>query len=133
MSSLPVVAQRPDPWSDPRLRAPSAEEWAGMSEAERTGAEQRILDALAEHRQDQFEDVEEQRKEAEQHRAEAVERLESARTGMIDLLLRWLAQRGLALTEQQRAQVLECADLGRLLRWLDLASSAPTIEDVLSA
>jgi hypothetical protein len=309
MSSLPVVVvQRPDPWSDPRLRAPSAEEWAAMSDAERTGAEQRILDALEDYREavsegtrhsrpkinaykdlgdhfsragrrvllatelcvlypgqqaivpdllavmdvadperereswrvldegrgidfvlefrnlgkkhkdlvenvkdfahrgiaeyfsydcrskrlhawrlssadartytpmmpqggvfpslvldlelgvtegrlrffknlaqiptseelvgrlqkmtDSFQD---QLEDAEQQRKQAIDQLASARTGVIDILLRRLAERGLALTEQQHALVLGCDDFGRLLRWLDLASSAPTIEDVLSA
>lgn len=307
MSSPAVVMQRPDPWSDPRLRAPSAEEWAAMSEAERTRAEERILGALEDYREamsegtrhsrpkinaykdlgdhfsragrrvvlatelcvlypgqqaivpdllavmdvadperereswrvldegrgidfvlefrnlgkkhkdlaenvkdyaqrgiaeyfsydcrsrrlhawrldsadvriytpmmpqggvfpslvldlelgvtegrlrffknlaqiptseelvgrlqkmtDSFQD---QLEEAEQQRKEAVCRLDSARIGVIELLLRRLAERGLALTEPQRAQVLECDDFGRLLRWLDLASSASTAEDILS-
>ena len=308
MSSLPaVVVQRADPWSDPRLRAPSAEEWAAMSEAERTGAEQRILDALDDYREamsegtrhsrpkinaykdlgdhfsragrrvflatelcvlypgqqaivpdllavmdvadperereswrvvdegrgidfvlefrnlgkkhkdlvenvkdyaqrgiaeyfsydcrskrlhawrlvsadartytpmmpqggvfpslaldlelgvtegrlrffknlaqiptseelvgrlqkmtDSFQD---QLEDAERERKEAVDRLAGARTSVIEMLLRRLAERGLALTEEQRTQVLACDDFGRLLRWLELASSAPTVEDVLS-
>jgi Uma2 family endonuclease len=62
----------------------------------------------------------------------AVERLESARTGVIELLLRRLSERGLALTEEQRTQVLTCEDFARLLRWLERASSAPTSEEVLS-
>lgn len=52
MSSLPARAsQRPDPWSDPRLRAPSAEAWAAMSEVERTHEEERILAVLGEYRE----------------------------------------------------------------------------------
>lgn len=227
--------KRPDPWSDPRLRAPTAEEWAAMSPAERTCAEQRILDALDDYREamaegtrhsrpkinaykdlvenvkdyaqrgiaeyfsydcrskrlhawrlasadartytpmmpqggvfpslvldlelgvtegrlrffknlaqiptseelvgrlqkmtDSFQD---QLEEAEQQRKEAVDRLESARTHVIEGILRRLAERDLVLTEQQRAQVRACDDFGRLLRWLELASSAPTVEDILS-
>jgi Uma2 family endonuclease len=96
---------------------------------ELVGRLQKMTDSF----QDQLEDAEQQRKEAEQQRKEAVDRLDSARAGVIDLLLRRLAERGLALTEAQRAHVLACDDFGRLLRWLDLASSAPTAEDVLSA
>jgi Uma2 family endonuclease len=79
---------------------------------------------------DSFQD---QLEEAEQQRKEAIDRLDSARIGVIELLLRRLGERGLTLTEQQRAQVLACDDFGRLLRWLDLASSAATTEDILSA
>jgi Uma2 family endonuclease len=43
--------KRPDPWSDPRLIAPTAEAWDAMSPAERDRAELRILDALDEYRE----------------------------------------------------------------------------------
>jgi hypothetical protein len=52
VSSVP--AKRPpylDPWSDPRIVAPTAEAWAAMSSAERDAAEQRILAALDEYRE----------------------------------------------------------------------------------
>src|SRR5215468_9965923 len=52
MSSLPARGPRhPDPWSDPRLRAPSAEVWAAMSEAERRREEERIVGVLDEYRE----------------------------------------------------------------------------------
>lgn len=138
MSSLPAVeTPRSDPWSDPRLRAPSAEVWAGMSEAERTREEERILGVLEEYReadayQNQIEEAERQRQEAERGQRDAVARLESARAGLADLLLRGLAERGLAVTEEQRARVTACEDFARLLRWAERASSAPTTEDALS-
>ena len=95
---------------------------------ELVGRLQKMTDSF----QDQLEDAEQQRKEAEQGRADAVDRLASARASVIELLLRRFAERGLALTEEQRAQVLGCDDFGQLLRWLDLASSAPTAEEILS-
>jgi Uma2 family endonuclease len=52
MASPPAVVPEPtDPWSDPRLIVPSAERWAAMSEEERAGEEQRILDVLDGYRE----------------------------------------------------------------------------------
>lgn len=71
--------------------------------------------------------------DAFQDRLEQAEgRLESARKGMAELLLRRLVERGLAVSEEQRDQVISCEDLGRLLLWLERASSVSTTEDVLS-
>ncbi len=63
---------------------------------------------------------------------EAVSRLESARTGLAELILRRVSERGLPLTEEQRLRVTLCEDFRCLLRWMERASSAPTAEDVLS-
>jgi hypothetical protein len=50
-----------------------------------------------------------------------------------ELLLRQLAERGLGVTEEQRAVVTSCEDFGRLLRWMARVPSATTVEDVLSS
>jgi len=71
--------------------------------------------------------------EAERARKEANDRLAAVRAAMAERLLRRLAERGLTITEGQRAQVTSCEDEGRLLDWLERASSAPTVEDVLSS
>ncbi len=72
------------------------------------------------------------RNESERARNEAVDRLESARAGVVELLLRRLGERGFTLTAEQRLQVTSCADFGRLLRWMEQASSVLTVEDALS-
>lgn len=70
--------------------------------------------------------------EAERRRKEAVDRLESARAGVVELLLRRVSERGLTLTPEQRLRVTSCDDFGQLLQWMETALSAPTVEDVLS-
>ena len=70
--------------------------------------------------------------EAERRRKEAVDRLESARAGVVELLLRRVSERGLTLTPEQRLRVTSCDDFGQLLPWMETASSAPTVEDALS-
>jgi Uma2 family endonuclease len=82
--------------------------------------------------QDQLDEAERARNESERARDEAVDQLERARAGMVELLLRSLGERGFALTAEQRLQVTSCADVGRLLRWMEQASSAVTVEDILS-
>jgi Uma2 family endonuclease len=68
-----------------------------------------------------------------QGQIEEVQRqLEDARAGVAELLLRQLAERGLAVTEEQRAQVTSCEDFGRLLGWLARVPSATSVEEVLS-
>jgi Uma2 family endonuclease len=71
--------------------------------------------------------------EAQRQAREAVEERDEARAGMAELLLLQLAERGLAVTDEQRARVTSCEDFGRLLRWMARASSAVTAEDVLSS
>jgi hypothetical protein len=126
MSTVP--ARRPPhagPWSDPRLVVPSAERWTAMTPAERDREEERLLGVLDEYREDRLE-------EAERSQKETADRLEALRTGMAGRILRILAARGLAVTEAQRAQVTACEELDRLLDWLERASSAATIDDVLA-
>jgi Uma2 family endonuclease len=102
---------------------------------ELVGRLQKMTDAY----QDQLDEAERQRKEAERRRneaergrKEAVDQLASARAGVAEVLLRRLSERGLTLTAEQRLQVTSCEDFGRLLRWMERASSAPTAEEVLS-
>ena len=92
------------------------------------GRLQHMTDAF----QDRLEEAERLQEEAERLQTEAEGRLESARKGMAELLLRRLIERGLAVSEEQRDQVISCEDLGRLLLWLERASSVSTTEDVLS-
>jgi Uma2 family endonuclease len=88
---------------------------------------------LVERLQKMTDAYQDQLEQAERQRLDAVHRLESARVGLAELLLRRLAERGLAVTEEQRAQVTACEDFDRLLRWMERASSAATTEDALSA
>jgi len=154
-------ARRPSPWSDPRLVVPSAEAWEAMSEAERAREEERILAVLDEYReimsedayQDRLEEAERRRQEAErlqqdtenrrqeaEHRRQEAERLqgvtalrlESARRGLAAMILRRLQEQGLAPTDAQKAQITSCEDVTELLRWVDKASSATTVEDLLA-
>jgi Uma2 family endonuclease len=71
--------------------------------------------------------------EAERARKEVVDRLEAVRASMVERLLRRLAERGLSVTDAQRARVMACEDEGLLLDWLERASAAPSVDDVLSS
>src|SRR5689334_9733832 len=100
------------------------------------GRLQKMTDAY----QDRLEEAERARKEAERAqdeaeraRKEAADRLVAVRAAMAERVLRRLAERGLTLTDGQRAMVMSCEDEGRLLDWLERASSAATASDVLSS
>jgi hypothetical protein len=47
-------------------------------------------------------------------------------------LLKILARRGVTLTADQRRQVLECTDVGRLEQWIDRALSATSADEILT-
>jgi hypothetical protein len=64
--------------------------------------------------------------------AEAERRNENARSGMVELLLRQLADRGLDVTEEQRSRIARCDDLSQLVRWLGRAMSATAVAEVLA-
>jgi Uma2 family endonuclease len=91
------------------------------SSEELVGRLQRLTDAY----QDQLEAVERERKEA-------VEQLETAHASMVEALLRRLAERGLTPSDAERRELLACEDFGRILRWLDQASSVATVAELLS-
>ncbi len=102
-----------------------------MSPAERTEAERRILDALDEYRMtDAYQD---RLEEAERAQKEAALRLQDARGRIVERILRRMGDRGLLLSDPQRARVMACEDFGQLLDWLDRAGSAATVEDVLAS
>jgi len=63
---------------------------------------------------------------------DAAAQLDYARSGIAELLLHALAERGFAVTDEQRARVASCEDVGQLLRWTVRARSAPTAEDALA-
>lgn len=71
--------------------------------------------------------------EAERQREEAESRLASARASAVATVLSQLADRGLAVTDEQRMRIERCQDFGRLLTWIARAGSAPTTEDLLSS
>jgi predicted transposase/invertase (TIGR01784 family) len=62
----------------------------------------------------------------------AVAHQEGLAKGKRDALLRLLAQRGIALTEDARAKVAACTDIATLDRWFDHVLSAKTAADVFS-
>jgi hypothetical protein len=51
--------------------------------------------------------------------------------GMAISILRFLETRGIAVSPDQRQEILRCADLDRLNRWLDRAALAATADEVL--
>ncbi|MFO0607561.1 MAG: Rpn family recombination-promoting nuclease/putative transposase [Polyangiales bacterium] len=52
--------------------------------------------------------------------------------GRRDSLLRVLARRGLAPTDEERARIEACRDVATLERWLDRAVDAPAVRDVIA-
>ena len=71
--------------------------------------------------------------DAYQSRLEETEREQQAtRANIAERILRRLTARGIAVTDAQRAEIMACHDLDRLLDWLERASSALTAGDVLS-
>jgi putative restriction endonuclease len=51
--------------------------------------------------------------------------------GIATSILRFLEKRGIAVSPDQRQEILSCADLDRLDRWLDRAALAATADEVL--
>ena len=60
-------------------------------------------------------------------------RAEGRTEGLAEGVLRVLAKRGIALTEEQRARVEGCADLDQLDVWLDRAAIATAASEVFDA
>jgi Uma2 family endonuclease len=71
--------------------------------------------------------------EAERQRDKAERQIDGARAAMAEGVLRTLAARGIAVTEEQRARVTSCEDFERLVRWVTGAPSASTAEALLSS
>src|SRR5262249_36598098 len=99
------------------------------------GRLQKMTDAY----QDRLEEAERAQKEAagraeeaERAQREASGQLSALRSRLAERILRRLAERGLAVTDAQRAQVIARDDDNRLLDWLERAASAPTTGDALS-
>jgi hypothetical protein len=64
-------------------------------------------------------------------RREAAARSEGEIQGIAKSILRVLETRGIAVSPDQRQEILCCADLDRLSRWLDRAVLAATADEVL--
>lgn len=47
-------------------------------------------------------------------------------------MLKLLSRRGIAITDAQRRQILECSDLAVLDRWQDLAFSVTSVEELFA-
>ncbi|MEY9927732.1 Rod binding domain-containing protein [Catenulispora sp. GP43] len=60
-------------------------------------------------------------------------RAEGRAEGFAESVLRVLAKRGIALTEEQRARVEGCTDLDQLDAWLDRAAIATAASEVFDA
>lgn len=52
--------------------------------------------------------------------------------GKADALLMVLRRRGLTVTDEQQHQIVTCADLGTLDRWLDRAFSITSVGELLA-
>lgn len=90
------------------------------------------LQKLTDSYQERLEEAERTAQEAERARQEAVGQIESTRAGAVEIILRQLAARGIAVTEEQHARMAACDDLGQLLGWVARASSAASTEELLS-
>jgi hypothetical protein len=53
--------------------------------------------------------------------------------GIATSILRFLEKRGITVSPDQRQEILRCADLDRLDRWLDRAALATTADEVLQS
>jgi Uma2 family endonuclease len=100
------------------------------------GRLQKMTDAY----QDRLEEAERARKDATDQLKGVTDQLKDAadrrkvvRTRMAERILRRLAERGLSIADAQRAQVTACEDEERLLDWLERASSAPSVDEMLSS
>jgi hypothetical protein len=85
---------------------------------------------LASLREGSIGEAVEQIEAAARARGFAKGRAEAKAAGKAEDILRILDKRGLALTDEQRAQVLECADLEVLDRWFDAALDATSVGEV---
>ena len=53
--------------------------------------------------------------------------------GKAEALFKILARRGIAVSDEQRARILVCRDLPTLDRWLDLAFSVASAQEMLGS
>jgi len=83
------------------------------------------LQGMADAYQDRLEAAERARDAAEQA-------LDGARRTAAEMLLQRLAERGLAVSDEQRQAVMGCDDIGRLLRWMRRVESAVTAGEALA-
>ncbi len=60
-----------------------------------------------------------------------IPRIKGEAKGEAKALLLVLAARGVPVSEEARQRVLECSDLALLGRWIELATSAATVEEIL--
>jgi Uma2 family endonuclease len=98
------------------------------SSEELVGRLQKMTDSY----QERLEEAEREREQAAREREEAAQRLDAARAAVVERVQRRLSERGIALTEAQRATLHGCEDFDRLLRWLENAASAATAEELFS-
>jgi hypothetical protein len=63
---------------------------------------------------------------------EAVAEAKGEVTGKADAILKFLAARGIAVSEAQRQEILSCHDLDRLDRWLRRAALASSADEITS-
>jgi Putative restriction endonuclease len=66
----------------------------------------------------------------ELRKMKAAERLEGEAQGIAKSILRVLERRGIAVSEDQRQEILSCTDLDRPNYWLDQAALAATADEV---
>jgi Uma2 family endonuclease len=69
---------------------------------------------------------------AERSQQETADRLAAVRTSLAEGILRLLAARGIAVTDAQRAEVNACEEPERLVVWIERASAATTVDEVLA-
>jgi hypothetical protein len=65
-------------------------------------------------------------------KGEAKGKAEGKAEGKADALLMFLRRRGLTVTDEQQHQIVTCADLGTLDRWLDRAFSVTSVGELLA-
>ncbi len=63
---------------------------------------------------------------------EAAAKAEGKAEGRAEAILKFLAARGIAVSEAHRLEILRCQDLGRLDSWLDRAAVASSADEVLA-
>jgi hypothetical protein len=105
---------------------PSAEAWQAMSEPARTRFVLEVIDALSDPSMSE-------EREARARLAAVQAQAEQAMAGMRATLLGLLEALGLPCPEDVRAQILACAELPVLQRWLVRAVTARSAEEVVAA
>jgi flagellar biosynthesis/type III secretory pathway protein FliH len=70
------------------------------------------------------------RRSYDQGKAEG--KAEGEAEGEARALIMILKRRGLAITDEQQRQIVTCADLATLDRWLDRALSAASVDELLA-